>query len=81
MTEPSESQERSANQPSCDPSFSRKQFLELVLKRAALAGAIAAAPVIVDKFLVPPARATHTTAMMEDTSGGFDTTGGGTDID
>jgi hypothetical protein len=37
-----------------DKSISRKEFVRLVLKRGAIAGAIVAAPKIIDKFLVPP---------------------------
>jgi hypothetical protein len=43
--------------PSCEPGMSRRQFVALVLKRAAVAGAILAAPKVVDKFLVAPAEA------------------------
>jgi hypothetical protein len=42
---------------SCTPALSRKKFMAMVLKRAAIAGAVLAAPKIVDKFLVPPAQA------------------------
>ncbi len=40
--------------PASDKSISRKEFVRLVLKRGAIAGAIIAAPKIIDKFLVPP---------------------------
>jgi len=62
---------------SCDPSLSRKKFLELAIKRGALAGAILSAPKIVDKFLIPPVHAMMYTGVMD--SGVSDTTGGGTD--
>jgi len=42
---------------SCEPTLRRKEFLALVLKRATLAGVVLAAPRVVDKFLVPPAKA------------------------
>ena len=45
--------------PSCDSSMSRKDFVALVLKRSYVAGAILAAPAIVDTFLAPPAMAAH----------------------
>ena len=46
--------------PACDPTMSRKEFFETVLKRGAIAGAILASPQIVDKFLVAqPAVAGH----------------------
>ncbi|MBX9879528.1 MAG: hypothetical protein K2Y22_13790 [Candidatus Obscuribacterales bacterium] len=45
---------KDANSPASDKSISRKEFVHLVLKRGAIAGAIVAAPKIIDKFLVPP---------------------------
>lgn len=42
---------------SCDRMLNRKQFLEMVVKRAGPVGALLVAPVIVDKFLVPPVSA------------------------
>ncbi|MGH7192252.1 MAG: hypothetical protein ACREJM_01820 [Candidatus Saccharimonadales bacterium] len=42
---------------SCDSAISRKEFVALVLKRSAAAGALLAAPAIVDTFLAPPAMA------------------------
>lgn len=72
MKEP-ESGEGPEQSQSSDPSVSRKQFLELVLKRAGLAGALLIAPKVVDSFLVPPAYAkcTASTGMVcaEDTTG------------
>lgn len=47
--------------PSCDPNMSRKEFLALVLKRAAVAGVVVAAPKVIDKFLVPPVKAMTST--------------------
>ncbi|GEM_PF-2056636 len=44
----------SSDEPSCDSHLSRKEFLRTVIRRAAVAGAILAAPRVVDKFLVPP---------------------------
>lgn len=46
-----------SDSPSSDKSISRKEFVRLVLKRGAIAGAIVAAPKIIDKFLVPPVHA------------------------
>jgi hypothetical protein len=46
---------------SCDQQLSREEFLKLVVKRAAIAGTIIAAPKVVDKFLVPPAHAVTST--------------------
>ncbi len=45
---------KDGNLPSSDKSISRKEFVRLVLKRGAIAGAVVAAPRIIDKFLVPP---------------------------
>lgn len=57
-----------------DPSLTRKQFLERVVKGAALTGGALAAPRILDKFLVPPAYAQTSTVCIvgENTSGGID---------
>ncbi len=68
-----------------DPSLSRKQFLERVVKGAALTGGVLGAPKILDKFLVPAAYATSSTVCVigENTSGGIDTivqSGSSTDI-
>jgi hypothetical protein len=61
---------------SCDPSLNRKQFLALVIKRAGLAGAILAAPKVVDSFLVPPAYAfMYSVNFQEDTTGNHTDTG------
>jgi hypothetical protein len=49
------------DRPSCEAGLSRKKFVELVLKRAAIAGAVLSAPKIIDKFLVAqPAQAMPT---------------------
>lgn len=50
-------------QPASDKSISRKEFVALVLKRGAIAGAILSAPKVLDKFLVPPASATSSTVV------------------
>ena len=44
-------------QPSCAPGMSRKEFLTDVVKKASLVGALTAAPLMVDAFLVPSAEA------------------------
>ena len=68
--------DRASEQPdSCDSSYSRKQFLSQVVKRAGLVGVILATPKIVDKFLVPPACA----AAMYSPNSQEDTTGNRTD--
>lgn len=51
------------NSPASDKSISRKEFVRLVLKRGAVAGAIVAAPQIIDKFLVPPVYAESSTTV------------------
>jgi hypothetical protein len=43
--------------PSCDPTYTRKEFVALVIKRAGIAGAVICAPKVVDKFFLPPAQA------------------------
>jgi len=48
---------------SCTPRLTRKEFLAKVVKNAALAGTIAAAPVIADAFLAPQAIAQASTNM------------------
>ncbi|HEY9772473.1 MAG TPA: hypothetical protein V6C81_01555 [Planktothrix sp.] len=42
---------------SCDPTITRKEFIDTVVKRAALAGGLVAGYKVIDKFLVPPAYA------------------------
>lgn len=53
-----------------DLSLSRKQFLRLVIERAGPVGALMVAPVVIDKFLVPPVKAStmYTINPMEDTT-------------
>lgn len=53
---------KNGDSPASDKSISRKEFVRLVLKRGAIAGAIVAAPKIIDKFLVPPVHAGTSTA-------------------
>ncbi len=55
---------KNGNTPASDKSISRKEFVRLVLKRGAIAGAIVAAPKIIDKFLVPPVYAGTSTMPM-----------------
>ncbi len=43
-----------ADKESAVSGMTRKEFLQKVVKRAAIAGAVVAAPKVVDKFLVPP---------------------------
>ncbi|MGH9548217.1 MAG: hypothetical protein ACRD3W_02535 [Terriglobales bacterium] len=57
----------------CDARVSRKEFLTTLIKRATLAGALLAAPKVVDKFLVPPAYAATSTTHFHDTTGSADT--------
>jgi hypothetical protein len=56
MTNPVRDEEADA-QPSCTPGMNRKEFLAEVVKKASLVGALAAAPLMVDAFLVPSAEA------------------------
>jgi len=55
---------------SSDGEMSRKEFFGLVVRRAAAAGVLAAAPAIVDKFLVPPALAQSSTCSVAATNAG-----------
>jgi hypothetical protein len=57
----------------CDSRVSRKEFLTTLVRRAALAGALLAAPKVVDKFLVPPAYAVTSTSAFSDTGNINDT--------
>ena len=57
----------------CDSRVSRKEFLTTLVRRASLAGALLAAPKIVDKFLIPPAYALTSTTHLNDTSSTADT--------
>jgi hypothetical protein len=68
--------ENMPNAGSCDPVLNRKQFLELVVRRAGPVGALLIAPKIVDKFLVPPVSA----ATMYTPNPMVDTTSMNTDI-
>ncbi len=63
--------------PSCEKSLSRKEFLTKVLRSGAAAGALLAAPVIADKFLIPAAQASGASSCSTADTGGFpsDTTG------
>lgn len=57
----------------CDPRVTRKEFLTTLVKRATIAGALLAAPKVVDKFLVPPAYARTSTTHIRDTQVTADT--------
>jgi hypothetical protein len=48
----------------------RKEFLDRILKRTLLVGAVLSAPKVVDKFLVPPAYAMPSTQPKADRTGG-----------
>lgn len=52
---------KEAQKTSCNPRLTRKEFLARVVKNAAIAGTIAAAPVIADAFIAPPASAQAST--------------------
>lgn len=81
MAQSQDDEKMGGQAPSCAGDISRKEFLEQVVRRAAVAGAILAAPAIVDRFLVPPVYAMPTTPIggME-TPPGLDTTGMQTDL-
>ena len=54
---------------SCDGTITRKEFVEKVLKTAAVAGTLIASPKILDKFLIPPAYAAASSCNTADTQG------------
>ncbi len=85
MEESNRNPESNSDVPAADSSLSRKQFLQRVVKGAALTGGVLGAPKIIDKFIVPAAYASSSTVCVigENTSGGIDSiiqTGSGTDI-
>lgn len=51
--------EDSDNRASTVAGLTRKEFLTLVVQRAAIAGTVLVAPKIIDKFLVPPVYAAN----------------------
>jgi hypothetical protein len=78
MAELDNNPEEYTKRPSCDSTMSRQEFIEKVIKRAALIGIVIAAPKIIDRFLVPPAFATlMSTLCTSDTLASKDCTGGG----
>lgn len=68
-----ETQKGAASEGSCDSKLTRKEFLGSIIRRAALAGALVAAPKIIDTFLIPPAEARTSTIHLNDTSNQRDT--------
>ncbi len=66
MSEQDKIQTAEGTERACDPRMSRKEFLGNVLKKAALAGTIVAAPKVLDKFLVPPVYALSSTQHFAD---------------
>lgn len=70
------SQDKQAAAPSCEPSMSRAEFITRVVKGAALAGGLVAAPQILDKFLVPAAFAAASASCVQ----GTPTVNGGLDV-
>ncbi|HEV8714572.1 MAG TPA: hypothetical protein VGX03_17305 [Candidatus Binatia bacterium] len=73
---------RGESQPSCDPALTRRQFVAELVKKAALAGTLTAAPLIADAFMAPPAYAQVSTDPFTDTGGkdtGCTADTGGTD--
>ncbi|HEY9713103.1 MAG TPA: hypothetical protein V6C72_06515 [Chroococcales cyanobacterium] len=62
----------------CDPALTRKEFLTKLVRRAAIAGSIVAAPKVLDKFLVPPVYALTSTQHFHDSHDPLRTQPGGT---
>ncbi len=73
---------KDAENTSCAPSLSRKQFIQKVVKGAALTGAVIAAPKVLDKFILPAVAAGLSSCNSTDTpvSQGDVDSNGGTDI-
>ncbi|HEY9772522.1 MAG TPA: hypothetical protein V6C81_01800 [Planktothrix sp.] len=67
MQEENKTVQNQHEQPACDNSISRKEFLASVIKRATVAGTLLAAPKIIDHFLVPAAYAASSTNHQRDT--------------
>jgi hypothetical protein len=65
------------SEKSSDPSLTRSEFIQKVVKASALTGGILAAPRILDRFLVPPAYAATSTGC---TNGDLTVGGNGTDF-
>src|SRR5258708_5930257 len=65
------------SKPSADSGLTRQAFIRKIVKGAALTGSLAAAPVILDTFLVPKAYAATSTscASGDATSGGVGSAG------
>ena len=78
MAEPPHISKEDQELSSCEPSITRQEFIEQIVKRAALIGTIMAAPKLIDRFLVPPAYAAMSTLCSLDTVAS-DLTSGGTD--
>lgn len=57
-----------ANEKASDPTLTRQEFLLKIVKAAAIAGGVLAAPKVIDKFLVPPALASSSTGLFTDSS-------------
>lgn len=75
-------EETSQDTESCTTGMTRKQFLALVTKRAAMAGVLLITAAIADRFLVPPAYAAQSSPVGgHETSPGRDTTANNTDRD
>ena len=74
MTEKETAKNVGSEPLACDPTVSRKEFLETLVRRATIAGALLAAPKVLDKFLVPPVYALNSTTHFHDTSVHTDTT-------
>jgi hypothetical protein len=64
---------------SSDPTLTRQEFIAKVVKGAALAGGLATAPMILDKFLVPKAYASTSSQTACGKGNAGDSTFGGTD--
>jgi len=59
---------KGAAQPSCDPTLTRRQFIDKLVKRSLLAGTLTVAPLIADSFIAPKAFAQGSTTPIVDTS-------------
>ena len=73
MSDKTHEKDQGRDAQSCDGRVSRKEFLTTVIRRASIAGALLAAPQVIDKFLIPPAYAVTSTTHTKDTSVSSDT--------
>jgi len=82
MTDDRQDDLKNAESDSCASSLTRKEFIQKIVKGAALTGAVIAAPKVLDKFILPAVAAGLSSCNNTDTpvSQGDVNSNGGTDI-